>query len=474
VVDIENGSAWAGYGTKIYNYSTSGSLVRTVTTASEIQALAFDTEGDRLIAALEGSIISVSDSTGSVSTIATLTGLGEPVGLTVDSYTRDIWVLTNTHLAGYYASGTSIGSTSVSGGTRVAGDGLGGLWVAKTANLVRYTPNANEVVENIQPFGSSGTILDMAADAFTGEVWVSDGMSVQRYDNDAVLQEEYVRAVLKLALTSDNAYLASLVDKRGTGASMRVVNSVWRIYSIFAGSGAEAADMRADDELQSINGINVPATNASLQDHATFLAAAAYIPGVLSRIEIPPPATLSGRLDPGSEEETAVTIYGLDRPEPGSAAWALNIVAGGSPQRAKTLSVGPPGTFRVTGLQPGEYRIYASGSANAGVVEFRANPGRESEVVVPMGAVGGISGEVREGGTANRIGEAMIYLRSPERDSSIGIAVTDGRFANPHLLPGKYFIRVAIHGDEEPVTILPGQTTTMILRNPGHPTSLKK
>lgn len=275
VVDIEDGSAWTGYGTKIYNYSTSGSLVRTVTTASEIQALAFDTGGDRLLVALEGSIIGISDSTGSVSTIATLTGLGEPVGLTLDTYTRDIWVLTDTHLVGYDASGAATGSKSVSGGTRVAGDGLGGLWVAKTADLLRYSPNANEVVENIQPFGPSGTILDITADAFTGEVWVSDGSSIKRYDNDAVLEAEYVRAASKFALTSDNAYRVTLVDKRGTGASMHLVDSVWKIYTIFAGSGAEAADIRVNDELLSINGIDVPETDASVEDHDAFLAAVA-------------------------------------------------------------------------------------------------------------------------------------------------------------------------------------------------------
>lgn len=204
----------------------------------------------------------------------------------------------------------------------------------------------------------------------------------------------------------------------------------------------------------------------------------AYVPGVRSRIEIPPPATLSGRFDPSIEEEATVTVYSIDRPELGSAAWALNIVAGGSPRRAKTLIVGPPGTFRVSGLQPGEYRISASRSDMAGVVDFHAKPGRESEVVVPVGAVGGITGEVRERDTAKRIGGGMIYLRSPERDSSVGIAVMDGRFADLHLLPGKYFIRVTTNdmreiGDEEPVTIRPGETTTVILHHQSRPTPKK-
>lgn len=184
------------------------------------------------------------------------------------------------------------------------------------------------------------------------------------------------------------------------------------------------------------------------------------------QIDVPPGVAIVGQL--ALRDVTAtITIQPIEMPQRGTAAWALNLIVG-SPNRAKSLVVAPPGTFRVTGLQPGKYRIYSSTSTGmTGILDVHAGAG-ETRVNLEVETSGSFSGEVRSAESGGPIGEAMLYLRSVDMDRATGISVRDGRFSKAGILPGNYFVHVTVDdraevGQEVPVTIRGGQETSVIL-----------
>ncbi len=70
-------------------------------------------------------------------------------------------------------------------------------------------------------------------------------------------------SISALILTRNFEFPTAVSGNTGPGVQIGVLNSVWAVSSVLAGSGAWDGDIQADDVVVSINGVNVPATNAT-------------------------------------------------------------------------------------------------------------------------------------------------------------------------------------------------------------------
>ena len=131
-VDFKDGSVMLAFGTKLYHYSETGSLVRTTTFSDSVQAIAIDARVGHTIVVRSNSVVGIDRDDGSTTFTISLSG-GTSVG--VDPFTGEFWVSFASTIRQYSSSGSELNNVSLSGGAGVAIDGLNGAWVASGASL---------------------------------------------------------------------------------------------------------------------------------------------------------------------------------------------------------------------------------------------------------------------------------------------------------------------------------------------------
>lgn len=275
VVDNYDGSVRLGFGTKLYHYSESGTLVRTTTLSSALKALGIDYRLGVTVAVMSSSIIGLNRDGSTAFTISAANG----TGVAVDQMTGEFWI---SYAAGmsysgalkqYSSAGTELGSVSTSSSTVTAirADGLGGVWAVTGNNLKHYDAAFAQRL-SIDPFGSAISAIE--ASPFDGRTWVATSTSARLY-SFAGSVDSYRNAessIKSIAFARSNSPALGAFDGRdswgvmfGAGATYLEVTSVWR------GSPAEAAGLELGDELLSINGVTAPSPTFTVQNWSDFL-----------------------------------------------------------------------------------------------------------------------------------------------------------------------------------------------------------
>lgn len=205
-----NGAVWVAGDKALVKVDRGGTLRWREPLKRTVEAIALDTERDRLWVAQRGRLIAFA-ADGSRSVRIDLAGREMPVPQAL-SYAPDLdalWVAGEDRLLRFGADGRVQYQGRFNGIRRLATDHHGGLWLAGERTL-RHLDASGLVRLEVQPFPRFGELADLAANPTDGSVWAASPQGMARVARSGAVAHrrdfrgpEYTGRVRALALFAD-------------------------------------------------------------------------------------------------------------------------------------------------------------------------------------------------------------------------------------------------------------------------------
>jgi RHS repeat-associated protein len=176
-VNPTTGMVWLGINKRLLLFTGEGQLLSTLDLPTAVQALAFDKTLGRMWVATADTVTAY-DENGAVAASLNIGAKPKVQDIAIDGDSGQLWVGLENVLRRYTGSGAVGLELPLPKLTRLASDGIGGVWVATDLRLLRVNA-AGQHISDVAAFGSAADkIVALLADPVAETAWVASKKSL--------------------------------------------------------------------------------------------------------------------------------------------------------------------------------------------------------------------------------------------------------------------------------------------------------